>query len=513
MTAELARVAGPVGVAGLGALFLAPARRHRLAGLVAWGLAALALAVYLKPHGHTAVLAAAAVAGIVAAVVGAWLLLRWPWLLALAALACVPARIPVTVGSTQANLLIPLYAVAAAAAVALAWELLNGDARSRELGPVALPLAAFVGWTGLSLAWTQDLRQGAIELLAFYLPFALLAICFARLAWRRPWVLLLLGELVLMALIFAVVGVEQWITRDIFWNPKVLVGNTYAPFFRVNSLFWDPSIYGRFLVVGMLAALVVALWTRSLRTVLAAAAAIAVMAIGLLFSFSQSSFVALAVGVLVAAAFTWRRHALLLVGLAAAVFVIAAIASPNVLHHKGGLNRVTSGRSKLVTNGIKLAVHHPLIGVGIGGFRHGYAKQQHLRSKEPKAAASHDTPITVAAETGLPGLALLAWLFVAGALLAFRRVAADWYGQAALVFGLIIVAIGVHSLFYNAFFEDPMVWGALGLAALASRQNKPAKPPQLDRKVEPERQQDQRVDGHKTQRTGERDMERLPEHG
>jgi O-antigen ligase len=512
MTPELARVAGPVGVAGLGALFLAPARTQRLAGLVAWALAALALAVYLKPHGHTAVLAAAAVVGLVLAAAGAVLLLRWPWLLALAALACVPARIPVTVGSTEANLLIPLYAVVAAAAFALAWQLVRGDTRARELGPMALPLAAFVGWTGLSLAWTQDLRQGAIELLAFYLPFGLLAICLARLAWRRNWVLLLLGELVLMGLIFAVVGVEQWITRDIFWNPKVLVGNTYAPFFRVNSLFWDPSIYGRFLVVAMLAALVIALWTRSLRIVLAAAGAIAVMAIGLLFSFSQSSFVALAVGVLVAAAFAWRGRALLLVGVAVVVFVLAAIASPNVLHHKGGLNRVTSGRSKLVTNGVKLAVHHPVIGVGVGGFKHAYAKQQHLKSKEPKAAASHDTPITVAAETGLPGLALLAWLFVAGALLAFRRVAADWYGQAALVFGLIVVAIGVHSLFYNAFFEDPMVWGAFGLAALAGRQNKPAQPPQLDRKIEPERQQDQRVDGHKPQRTGERDMERLPEH-
>ena len=264
MTADLARAAGPIGVAGLAALFLAPARAHRLAGLIAWALAALVLAVYLKPHGHTAVLAAAAVVGIVVAAAGAWLLLRWPWLLALAALACVPARIPVTVGSTEANLLIPLYAVVAAAAIALVWKLLEGDALSRELGPVALPLAAFVGWTGLSLAWTKDLRQGAIELLAFYLPFGLLAVCLARMVWRRTWVLALLGELVLMALIFAVVGVEQWITRDIFWNPKVLVGNTYAPFFRVNSLFWDPSIYGRFLVVGMLAAVVAALWTRSL---------------------------------------------------------------------------------------------------------------------------------------------------------------------------------------------------------------------------------------------------------
>src|SRR5438105_3947015 len=109
---------------------------------------------------------------------------------------------------------------------------------------------------------------------------------------------------------------------------------------------------------------------------------------------SPSRFVALAAGVLVAAAFAWRRRALLLVALAAGAFVVAALASPNLLHHSGGLNRITSGRSKLVGNGIKLAVHHPVIGVGIGGFKHAYGKQQHLRSKEAKSAASHDTPIT-----------------------------------------------------------------------------------------------------------------------
>ena len=56
-----------------------------------------------------------------------------------------------------------------------------------------------------------------------------------------------------MAVVFAVVGIYQYVTRDVFWNPKVIVGNAYAPFYRVNSVFWDPSIYGRFLVVAILA--------------------------------------------------------------------------------------------------------------------------------------------------------------------------------------------------------------------------------------------------------------------
>src|ERR671936_1084170 len=193
------------------------------------------------------------------AAAGAVVLRRWPWVLAFAALVCVPARIPVRVGSTDANLLVPLYGVVAAAALVLAYELVRGDRRARELGPLALPLAAFAGWTGLSLAWSQDLRQGAVELLFFFLPFGLLAVCLARLPWRPrlvPWLWL---ELAAMAVLFSVVGIYQEIARDVFWNPKVIVGNAYQSFFRVNSLFWDPSIYGRFLVVAILATLVVAL--------------------------------------------------------------------------------------------------------------------------------------------------------------------------------------------------------------------------------------------------------------
>ena len=96
------------------------------------------------------------------------------WLLALATLACAPARIPVHVGSTQANLLLPLYGVVAVAALALAWQLYGEDVRDRELGPLSWPLALLVGWSGISILWTKDVRQGAIELLFFILPFGLL---------------------------------------------------------------------------------------------------------------------------------------------------------------------------------------------------------------------------------------------------------------------------------------------------------------------------------------------------
>ena len=76
--------------------------------------------------------------------------------------------------------------------------------------------------------------------------------------------------------------------------------------------------------------------------------------------------------------------------------------------------------------------------------------------------------MTVAAETGIVGLALLAWLLVAAFVLAFRSVGPTFAGRISLILGVVLGAIGVHSLFYNAFFEDPMTWGVFGLAPLVA---------------------------------------------
>jgi hypothetical protein len=472
VTAGAAQAAGAVGSVGLATLLVADRRELRVGGLAAWAVGCAGLAVYLAPHGHHRVLAAAAVLGALAAVAGAAIVLRAPWLLAVATLACVPARFPVHVGSTQANLLLPLYGVVAVAALALGWELLGDGGRGRELGPLAWPVALFVAWDGLSILWSQDVRQGAIELLFFVLPFGLLALVLARLVWSRAWALTLYVQLALMALVFAVIGIVQYETRNIFWNPKVRVDNAYAPsgwFYRVNSVFYDPSIYGRFLVVALLASVVVVLVRRGDPLwQIAAVLVIGITWAGLLPSFSQSSFVALMAALVVGALAVWRRAGLLLVAAGMVALAVAVAASPAV-RHKASVSHVTSGRSTLVSKGLQVAEHHAAVGVGVGGFRHAYAAVAHLRGKEPKAAASHTTPVTVAAETGVPGLLLFAWLVVAALRLAFARLGRDFDGAARLALGLALVAILVHCVFYNALFEDPTFWGLLALVVVAAR--------------------------------------------
>ena len=62
-----------------------------------------------------------------------------------------------------------------------------------------------------------------------------------------------------------------------------------------------------------------------------------------------------------------------------------------------------------------------------------------------------------------------AWLVVALFLQAVRRVDVTLAGKVALIAGLALAAILVHSLFYNDFFEDPTTWLLIGLVAFGQR--------------------------------------------
>ncbi|HEY7195926.1 MAG TPA: O-antigen ligase family protein [Gaiellaceae bacterium] len=476
--AAAAQVAGPAGGFGLAVLILARPRAWRLAGLALWAVGMVIFLPELAPGGYAVRLVGGGVVGVVLAAGLAFLFRRWPWALAFLTLAAVPARIPVTVGSVSADLLIPLYAIVAGAAVWVGWSIVLDERPSRELGRLSWPLALLVAWLGLSIVWTEDVRQGSIELFFFVLPFGLLALALAGLPWNPRALAGLYGLLAGMALLFATVGVWQWATRDVFWNPKVIVANAYAPFYRVNSLFWDPSVYGRFLVVAILASLVLLLFRTEVRWELVAAAILCAAWVGLLFSFSQSSFAALVCGVAIAAAIAWRWRALVAVGLVAAVMIPLGVAAPqfervrdSVFSSSGSaLNRATSGRFGLLKNGLEIYVDHPVAGAGIGSFREAYATKKHLAKKAPPRAASHNTPITIASEAGTIGLVLFGWLVVMALYVAFRglRGSRTAAAKTRAVTGLGLAAIFVHSLFYNAFLEDPMVWSFFALAVLAT---------------------------------------------
>jgi O-antigen ligase len=86
--------------------------------------------------------------------------------------------------------------------------------------------------------------------------------------------------------------------------------------------------------------------------------------------------------------------------------------------------------------------------------------------------------VTVAAETGIVGLLAFAGLLVAVVLALRGRLGGETVGrQTAIVACLGLAAILVHSLFYNAFFEDPFVWGFLALVVVSAQEETAAAEP------------------------------------
>jgi O-antigen ligase len=128
------------------------------------------------------------------------------------------------------------------------------------------------------------------------------------------------------------------------------------------------------------------------------------------------------------------------------------------------LTRVTSDRSHLAGTGVRLLRDHPLRGVGLGGFVQAANPKKNANARGARGA-SHIMPLTVGAELGLPGLVLLGWLLVALTRLALRA----RERTLGLVAGVALLTILVHSLFYAAFFEDPLTWGLAAMLVVASR--------------------------------------------
>ncbi|MEA2492531.1 MAG: hypothetical protein QOJ29_442 [Thermoleophilaceae bacterium] len=432
-----------------------------------------------------AIAAAVAVGGLALVALLARFLLRHPNAFPLLAVGALPFRIPVDVGASSANLLVPLYVVVAAGVLAYAWERLHPDGlaagtpriapRDRRGGDVELALLAAVVLYAVQAAWSSDFEQGLKNVAFFYVPFALLFRLLAATNWTRRLAINCLVLATVLALAFVAIGFVEYATRHLFWNPKVIASNQFESYFRVNSLFFDPNIYGRFLAVVMSALAAVQLWSRDWRTRVAATAARAVLLAGLVLTFSQSPMVALIASLLVLAALRWRAKPVLIGALVIALAAGAgAIAFPGVTRVDLGsgrsLKKATSGRTDLIKGGVKMFLDRPILGYGSGAFAAEFRKREHT-SDERAASASHTIPITVAAEQGVLGLAsYLAVLITAFALVlqGLGRLRAPDPPRAELVArGAIAAAftgLVVHTLAYAAFLEDPLTWTLLGAA-------------------------------------------------
>src|SRR5829696_9086354 len=406
-------------------------------------------------------------------------------ILPLAVLATLPFRVPVEAGGATANLLVPLYLVVAAGA--LAWavpRIRDGEQHDppRANGAMEWLLAGAVLLYALQAAYSTSLDKALEQTVFFYVPFALLF----DIDWSTRLLRAGFGVLIALALAFAAVGFVEYATRRLLLNPKVIASNELEEYFRVNSLFFDPNIYGRFLALVMLGLAAVLLWERRPRTVALAALALAVLWGGLLLTLSQSSFAALLAGLLVLAALRYPLAkvvpsvvAMVVVGL------VLVLAFPSALRLELGdaesLDDATSGRYELMRGGAELAGARPVWGWGSGAFAEEYLEHGY-GARSDAVSASHTIPLTVVAEQGLIGLAVYLAL-LAAALARLLHGARDDPYRAVVAAGF--VAVVVHTWMYAAFLEDPVTWTLLAVGAALARRPRHRRPSQVALGAEP----------------------------
>lgn len=505
---SLARDAGAI-AAALGALaLLAPlpagaSRRRealRVAGALALIAGALVVLASLVPAddaraavgspARAAAMAAAvlAAAGLVAALARLVVARPVAWFALLGV--ALPIRVPVSLGSLEANLLVPLYLVIAIGVVAWAWGRARGRVAMPSLGPpaITLPLALFLAWVFASALWSTDPQEAGIKVACFYAPFTILyALVLAFWPHARA-----LAALVVTALagasVAAALALFQFWSGALWWNDTLIQANVYSRFFRVNGFFYDPNILGRYLAMAMLVALALA-WTRRRGPELAGlAAALALMAGGLFVTYSRSSTLMLMIGiVLLSARAAGPRRVAAAAGAALAVAAALTFATSSEVREAATdldrLERVSEGRFGLMRGGLTIWRGDPVEGTGLGSFAQEF--EETLTDSERariRVVISHNTPVTVLSEGGLIGFALFCWLLGGAGWAAVRgsREQGGGAGWARWCAGAILLGIVAHSLLYAALFEDPFVW-VLAAGAVALAASTPARPGGDDR--------------------------------
>jgi O-antigen ligase len=416
---------------------------------------------------HPAVAIAGVAAGLAALAVLAVLFDRRPALFPVAAAVALPFRIPIASGGSTANLLVPLYLVVAAGALAYAVPRLFGRrGEDHERRPTVLEwlLAATIVLYAIQASYSDDFTKALENEVFFYVPFALLFALLARIAWTRRLALQVLGVLTALALVFAGIGFVEYATRHLLLNPKVIASNQFESYFRVNSLFFDPNIYGRFLAIVMIGVASVLVWSRRQRDVWVAGAVLAILWAGLLLTLSQSSFAALLLGLLVLGGLRWSVRGAVAVGATAvavgALFVFVAPSSVRLdLSSSKSADTATSGRYDLVKGGANLFAEAPADGHGAGSFSREYRRAEKV-SAERAVSASHTIPVTIAAEQGVPGLVVYVALLVAALFTLLRGARGDPVRAAVAA---AFAALVLHTWSYASFLEDPLTWALLGL--------------------------------------------------
>jgi len=262
----------------------------------------------------------------------------------------------------------------------------------------------------------------------------------------------------------ALVGLAQWAGLGI--GNVAVQGNAFdgTLITRPAAFYLDPNFLGTHLVLGVVGGLALAFrrgtawwWLVAVVPMLAATAV----------TYSRSSWLALAVGLLACVVFGPRelRARLLAIVVAAGVIGAVIIGPASLVARIGSVFDLTGGSSSatrllMAEATVEMIADRPVFGTGLEAFQEAYSSY-----RKPGALVEvshpHQVPLALIAETGIPGLAVQV-LLLAAVLNAHRRRARAGTTDVdvALIAGLFAMIV-TALLQYVLYFEPAWLFAGL----------------------------------------------------
>lgn len=288
------------------------------------------------------------------------------------------------------------------------------------------------------------------------------------------------------ALALLPLSLYEGITRNLIWQGENLVSLQGV---RVNATFVDPNIFARFIILGIVANLVIQLFSPSKLGRWVYRLLLPLLLVQLVLTGSRGGILTLAVILVLALALLPKKKVTLgligvcVLGGAGALFLRPEIWERMLLLTKG-IAASSPQRMYLWEAAIAIFKDHPLLGTGLGTFQTVFLQDySHLQTVADGATLSHTTVLTIAAELGIVGLLILGlfWVVLFGRLHGLHihtrgsfSIFSEEYQRYILAAGYVLWALTVFisSQGEGRFFEDPILWLSCGgLAYLKAKES------------------------------------------
>ncbi|MEA3403317.1 MAG: O-antigen ligase family protein [Armatimonadota bacterium] len=339
------------------------------------------------------------------------------------------------------------------------------------VGAIAWPLGGFVAWSALAAVFSVYLHASLVSVLqlgGYVAVLCVFASLFREHRWRRAaWM-----TIAAAGAVEGIVGLREWTQTAIFQ------GNLT---WRIFGTMYNPNVVAGYLLACLPAGVVVlaVAWhnarsddERPRLGLIAAGFAVAIPCAALLLTGSRAGMLGAMLGAAVLAIASPNRIRGRWVVAGLVLVVLLAVAAPPIRSRL--LSATTQSHSAIFrwytwVGTARMVAARPVLGFGPGSFEHAYS----LYAVTGFTRMAHQTPLQIAAEAGLPALALV--LAAVGMLLRRMRDALRRGGMRSMevAAGLAaMAALGFQNLVDYTWYVPAVgltLTAAVGLALAAAR--------------------------------------------